>query len=252
MDEAALNYNPEANTELDGSCVDVVLGCMSELAFNFNPNANVDDGSCIAYSYGCTDASAFNYDPTANTDDGSCVEVINGCIDSTAINYNIIANTDNGSCIYPLPGCTDPSALNYNAEANVPDSSCYYSAGCNVGNIYTLPNECFSWVIQVDPFCCDDEWDDACVDLYDYCQEGWTGPVSITERINDLIIYPNPTSDYINVSKKVDVEVYNNIGSLVLKQNESTLIDLSTFNSGIYHLRVILNNRTTNFKIIKN
>jgi hypothetical protein len=134
----------------------------------------------------------------------------------------------------------------------VPDSSCYYSAGCNVGDIYTLPNECFSWVIEVDPFCCDNEWDNACDDLYVYCQVGWTGPVSITERINDLIIYPNPTSDYINVSKKVDVEVYNSIGSLVLKQNKSTLVDLSTFKSGIYHLRVILNNRITNFKIIKN
>jgi len=251
MDSTALNYNPEANQELEGSCIDVVLGCMSELAFNFNPNANVDDGSCIAYSYGCTDATAFNYDSIANTDDGSCIEVINGCIDSTAINYNIIANTDNGSCIYPLPGCTDPSAINYNAEANVPDSSCYYSAGCNVGDVYTLPNECFTWVIEVDPYCCDDNWDSACSDLYAYCQDGWSGPVSITELRNNLVIYPNPTSDYININKKVNARVFNSIGKLMLSENNINVLDVSRFNSGIYHVVFEYNNIKINKRIIK-
>ena len=251
MDSTALNYNPEANQELEGSCIDVVLGCMSELAFNFNPNANVDDGSCIAYSYGCTDATAFNYDSIANTDDGSCIEVINGCIDSTAINYNIIANTDNGSCIYPLPGCTDPTALNYNAEANVPDSSCYYSAGCNVGDVYTLPNECFSWVIEVDPFCCDDEWDNACVDLYSYCEDGWSGPVSIFEREDNLVTYPNPTSDYIYVSKKVDLTVVNMLGDILIQKQNINVLDVTELTPGMYTIVIRYNNVTTNKRIIK-
>jgi hypothetical protein len=251
MDSAALNYNPEANQELEGSCIEVVLGCMSELAFNFNPNANVDDGSCIAYSYGCTDATAFNYDSIANTDDGSCVEVINGCIDSTAINYNIIANTDNGSCIYPLPGCTDPSAVNYNAEANVPDSSCYYSAGCNVGDIYYIPNECFVWVIEVDPYCCDNSWDNTCQELYNYCLDGWSGPVSITELRDNLVIYPNPTSDYININKKVNARVFNSIGKLMLSENNINVLDVSRFNSGIYHVVIEYNNIKINKRIIK-
>ncbi len=302
MDSTALNYNPEANQELEGSCIDVVLGCMNELAFNYNPNANVadtciavvegcmvegalnydslanvddgscivpvlgctdpdafnfnvlanvDDGTCIAYSYGCTDPTAFNYDADANTDNGSCIEVINGCIDSTAINYNIIANTDNGSCIYPLPGCTDPTALNYNAEANVPDSSCYYSAGCDVGDIYTLPNECFSWVIEVDPYCCDNNWDNACDDLYVYCEEGWSGPVSITELRNNLVIYPNPTSDYININKKVDARVFNSLGKLVVSKNQTNVLDVSTLNKGVYYVTFEYNKLKINKKIIK-
>ena len=251
MDEAALNYNPEANTELDGSCVDVVLGCMSDLAFNFNSNANVDDGSCIAYSYGCTDPFAFNYDSIANTDDGGCIEVINGCTDTTALNYNIVANTDNGSCIYPLPGCTDPTAENYNISANVSDSSCYYSAGCYVGNVYYIPNECFSWVIEVDPFCCDDEWDNACQDLYAYCLDGWTGPTDITELRDNLVIYPNPTSDYINISKKVNARVFNSIGKLILSGNNINVLDVSRFNSGIYHVVFEYNNIKINKRIIK-
>jgi len=248
MDSTALNYNPEANQELEGSCIDVVLGCMSELAFNFNPNANVDDGSCIAYSYGCTDATAFNYDSIANTDDGSCIEVINGCIDSTAINYNIIANTDNGSCIYPLPGCTDPTALNYNAEANVPDSSCYYSAGCNVGDVYTLPNECFSWVIEVDPYCCDDNWDNACYDLYNYCQDGWTGPTSIStfDRLG-VTPYPNPSSGTINFSSSVEVKIYSIEGKLIEKSKSIKSIEL---NKGFYLFKIYKDKVSVTTKVI--
>jgi len=248
MDSTALNYNPEANQELEGSCIDVVLGCMSELAFNFNPNANVDDGSCIAYSYGCTDATAFNYDSIANTDDGSCIEVINGCIDSTAINYNIIANTDNGSCIYPLPGCTDPSALNYNAEANVPDSSCYYSAGCNVGDVYTLPNECFSWVIEVDPYCCDDNWDNACYDLYNYCQDGWTGPTSIStfDRLG-ITPYPNPSNGIINFNTNVDIEVYSIESRLIEKSKSIKSIEL---NKGFYLVKIYKDKVSVTTKVI--
>ena len=251
MDSTALNYNPEANQELEGSCIDVVLGCMSELAFNFNPNANVDDGSCIAYSYGCTDATAFNYDSIANTDDGSCIEVINGCIDSTAINYNIIANTDNGSCIYPLPGCTDPSALNYNAEANVPDSSCYYSAGCNVGDIYTLPNECFTWVIEVDPYCCDTEWDGSCGDLYTYCEDGWTGPVSIYEYRNDIKIFPNPVENILSVNKKIDLEIFNYLGNKIISAKQISSLDVSVLIPGIYIMYVTHDDKASVIRFIK-
>ena len=213
MDSTALNYNPEANVELEGSCIEVVLGCMDDDAFNYNINANVDDGSCIPLIFGCIDPTAFNYCDTCNTDNGSCIEVVNGCTDSTALNYYALANTDNGSCIYPVPGCTDPSAVNYNAEANVADSSCYYSAGCASGDIYYLPDACFEWVIQVDPYCCSDSWDNTCYELYNYCEEGWTGPVDISMyKRSKYIPYPNPTKDYINFNETVDVLVIDNYG----------------------------------------
>mgnify|MGYP003108816444 CR=1 FL=1 len=66
----------------DGSCSTIVVnGCTDSNAFNYDPNANVDDGSCIAVVLGCTDSTlnyngtyaASNYDPLANTDDGSCL-----------------------------------------------------------------------------------------------------------------------------------------------------------------------------------
>ena len=40
-------------------------------AFNFDASADVDDGSCIDIVYGCMDVTAFNYNSQANTNDGS-------------------------------------------------------------------------------------------------------------------------------------------------------------------------------------
>ena len=35
-------------------CIDVVEGCMDENALNYNANANTDSGDCIETVYGCT------------------------------------------------------------------------------------------------------------------------------------------------------------------------------------------------------
>ena len=227
----ALNYNPLANTD-DGSCVGIVYGCTDPTAFNFNPNANVDDGSCVAVVYGCTDATMFNYDPLANIDNGSCEPFMYGCMDSTMFNYNPIANADNGSCIPFIYGCTDPSMLNYNSQANTEDFSCIayiygcmdssalnfdplantdngscieiimgcmdpdaynyepvanvndtlsclYSANCitGAGYPYWLNDPCYAWVISVDDYCCENQWDTICQATYDYCDGTWSGPL---------------------------------------------------------------------------
>lgn len=122
-DVDAFNYNPEANVDNEG-CVPKILGCTNPLAFNYNANANTDDGTCESIKEGCTDPTAFNYDPEANTDDGSCVEVVFGCTDNSAFNFDPLANTDNGSCVPKVLGCTDETALNYNPDANIEDGSC--------------------------------------------------------------------------------------------------------------------------------
>ena len=222
-DVTAFNYDSLANTD-DGTCIPVVWGCTDGTAFNYNPLANSDDGSCLPVIFGCTDNTMFNYDANANTDNGSCIPFYYGCTDSTAVNYDDNANTDNGSCIYPVPGCNDPSAVNYNPLVNVADSSCYYSAGCNSGDVYYIPNECFEWVIAIDPYCCNTVWDGGCDNLYAYCVDGWSGPtdVAMFERLG-MLPYPNPSTGIVNFTAEVDIKVYNMLGKLVLQDKTNTI-----------------------------
>ncbi len=243
----ALNYDSLANTD-DGSCILPVLGCTDSEAFNYNPLANVNDNSCIDVVYGCTDNTMFNYNSEANIDNGNCIPFYYGCTDSTAINYNDNANTDNGSCVYPLFGCTDVNAINYNSEANMSDSSCYYSAGCNSGNVYYIPNTCFEWVIQVDPYCCNTTWDDGCDGLYAYCVDGWSGPTDITsfERMG-IIPFPNPSSGLISFKSIVDIIVYNNLGEIVYKDKNISDVELER---GFYLIKVNKNDLSITTKVI--
>lgn len=62
----------------------------------------INSASCVTTCdyYGCTDPTAFNYDPNATVDDGSCISVVFGCTDTAAANYNPNANTDDGNCTY--------------------------------------------------------------------------------------------------------------------------------------------------------
>ena len=187
-DPTMYNYNPLANAD-DGSCEEYVFGCTDSTMFNFNPLANADNNSCIPYIYGCTDPSMLNFNPQANTEDFSCIDYIYGCMDSTALNYDSTANTDNGSCISVVEGCMDQSSYTYNLLANVNNSdSCFYDAGCVTGPgiPYWLNDECYAWVIEVDEYCCENEWDTICQLTYNHCEGSWVGP--IPKRISNLIM----------------------------------------------------------------
>jgi len=209
----------------------------------------------MPYIYGCMDATAFNYDPLANTDNGSCIAVIFGCTNSTALNYNILANTDNGTCILPITGCTDVSAANYDPLANTSDSTaCLYDAGCYQGEglPYWLNDGCFAWVIDVDNYCCTNDWDASCQSMYDYCQQGW--PTSI-EDISSLgiVVYPNPTKNVITIKTRleVEIEVYDMMGRLLIEEKNTKRLDLSNLSKGLYNLSIIYNNKRYSKQIIK-
>ena len=187
-DPTMFNYDSLANTD-DGSCEPFVYGCMDSTMFNFNPLANAQDTNnpCVPYIYGCTDPSMFNYQAEANTEDFSCIPFIYGCTDSAAINYDSLANTDNGSCIEVVVGCMDQDAWNYEELANVPDT-CLFAAECitGPGEPYWLNDPCYAWVIDVDEYCCTNDFDSICQLTYDYCEGTWTGP--LPKRIANLIM----------------------------------------------------------------
>jgi len=186
-DPTQFNYDSLANTD-DGSCVEFIYGCMDSVMFNFNPLANAND-TCVPFIYGCTDPSMFNYEASANSEDFSCVPFIYGCTDSLALNYDNNANTDNGSCIAVVVGCMDQDAYTYNELATVSEQdSCFYAANCitGPGEPYWLNDPCYAWVIDVDEYCCTNDFDSICQLTYNYCEGTWVGP--IPQRISQLIM----------------------------------------------------------------
>ena len=271
MDPQSLNYDPTANTnqtsatDFTNPCIPIVYGCTDSTSFNYDPNANVDNGSCVPFVYGCMDPNSFNYDPNANVNQVSatdlsnpCIPIVYGCTDSTAVNYDPNANVDNGSCIASVVGCTDVAAYNYDPQANVSDSTaCLYDAGCigGPGNPYWLNNPCYAWVIDVDTYCCDTEWDSDCQDLYNYCEDGY--PLDISELGGSKIaVYPNPTNDKININtslRDVSYMLFDLTGRLLQSGEEvkRTEVDISNYPNAVYLLRIEYDGNIYNKKIIK-
>mgnify|MGYP001231352510 CR=1 FL=1 len=278
-DQTALNFNINA-TDNDGSCIMPIYGCTDPVMFNYDATANTDNGSCIEFIYGCTDLNAFNYDATANTDNGTCVEIIIGCTDNIALNYDPLANTldnsccyiagctdstalnydsdacfDDGTCVVIIEGCADPNAYNYDPLVNLPDNTtCLYNAGCygGPGIPYWLNDGCYAWVIDIDSYCCTDDWDTSCQSMYDYCQNGW--PVSIEEsESGTIIVYPNPTNDILNIDTRleIDVEIYDMMGKLIISEQNTKRIMLNYIPKGIYNLVIKHDKLRVTKRIIK-
>jgi hypothetical protein len=217
IDPTMFNYCSTCNTD-DGDCEPYVFGCTDSIMFNYNPLANADNSSCTPFIYGCTDPSMLNYNPLANTENFTCIVFVYGCTDSTALNYDTLANTENGSCIEIVVGCMDLNAYNYNPLANVVfgnDSlGCLYTANCitGPGNPYWLNDPCYAWVLEVDDYCCENEWDTICQSTYDYCDGSWSGPllsrIQATKKlimITDLL--GRPTKETKN---KLLLYIYSN------------------------------------------
>ena len=257
MDDSAWNYNFLANSA-DESCL--YFGCMDSLADNYDPIANVElEGACFTTVLGCTDPEAFNYNEEANTEDFSCIPVVFGCMDSTAFNYDPIANTE-GDCLEIIEGCMDVTAFNYDMFANT-EAECLYDAGCvgEPGDPYWLNDTCYAWVIMVDPYCCNNDWDEKCQQLYWSCS--WDSPLDTRDllRGNDVVIYPNPMGDVLNIltNGPVSIEVYDVTGKLVIQVKESQTeeglnqLDVGLLPAGIYNFSVTYEGITSNKKVLK-
>ena len=256
MDEIAWNYNFAANTE-DGSCL--YFGCMDTLADNYDPIANVDNGSCFITVLGCTDPEAFNYNEEANTEDVSCIPFIYGCMDSTAFNYNPLAKSED-ECELIVEGCMDASAYNYDVFANT-ESECLYDAGCvgEPGDPYWLNDTCYAWVIMVDPYCCNTNWDEKCQQLYWSCSDDSPLDTRDLLRGHNIVMYPNPMGDVLNIltNGPVDIEVYDVSGKLVIKVKENhttkglNQLDVSLLPAGVYNFSVTYDGNTSTTKVLK-
>jgi hypothetical protein len=190
----------------DAFCV--IGGCTDPNAFNYDPNATIDDGSCLPPLSGCNCGGAqgtgyadffgvyndcfgdglpaLEFDvnvniPCADGDGDTipdcCTQTIPGCMDPLACcgSFNPLANVSDGSCQY-IHGCTDPLAFNYDPTAQVDDGSCYFH-GCMdplaINHNSTVTADCAGVVGGSDTSCCTYLW--SCVEPgyeTDSCDEG--------------------------------------------------------------------------------
>ena len=275
-------YAYEIDLYCGNTCEEFAYGCLDETAFNFNPSSNTEDGSCY-YQPGCTQAGYLEFYTQgfeADFDNGSCQTlVVFGCIDNIACNYDSEANLDNEGCLYAdegydcegfclddldldgicdeneILGCTNQNAWNYNPEATDDDEGCLYDAGCisGPGEPYWLNDGCFAWVIDVSPSCCINGWADGCQELYNYCDENNTITGIVEYGENEIIIFPNPTNDIVNIVSNLQINavVYNVLGQPILQKPNVRQIDMSGFESGIYNLILTHNDLQFTKKIIK-
>ena len=82
-------------------------------------------------------------------------------------------------------------------------------------------------------------------------------PLSVDEfSMSSISISPNPTTDFINidmpnVSGDFKTEIYSITGKLVLETTNSTQLDVTKLNSGIYILKVSTENGEVSRRIVK-
>ena len=85
----------------------------------------------------------------------------------------------------------DLNAYNYLEEANVNDNSCNYDASCitGPGNPYWLNDECYAWVISVDDYCCNNDWDTICQLTYNHCNGSYFGLLQSRIQQSKKLLY---------------------------------------------------------------
>jgi mannan endo-1,4-beta-mannosidase len=78
-------------------------------------------------------------------------------------------------------------------------------------------------------------------ELYETLQTTSTGSKFINRETSDIILFPNPTSGFVGISEGnlfTKVEIYNTGGQLVLQKTNTSSVDLSSFQNGVYFLRL--------------
>ncbi|TNF47555.1 MAG: T9SS type A sorting domain-containing protein [Bacteroidetes bacterium] len=88
---------------------------------------------------------------------------------------------------------------------------------------------------------------------YRFVRFYYTDVTGIEEETLEFSVYPNPTTDKVNISQVCDrVEVFTMNGELVLAQSNTNNVDLSSFIAGNYLIKVSNGNGTGSKMIVKN
>ncbi|MGJ8593577.1 MAG: T9SS type A sorting domain-containing protein [Aquaticitalea sp.] len=92
--------------------------------------------------------------------------------------------------------------------------------------------------------------------IADYLEASVTLAVSEL-NVLEVSVFPNPVTDMLNlksVQTMTSVKVYNLLGQVVMSSSPNALetsVNLSSFRSGVYVLKVAIGNRAETFKVVK-
>ncbi len=71
-------------------------------------------------------------------------------------------------------------------------------------------------------------------------------------ELAEITFYPNPTSGKVTFSKEIEkIEVIDNIGKVVMRFFDTKQINIETLPSGVYYLRLTIEDKITTRKVIK-
>jgi hypothetical protein len=96
---------------------------------------------------------------------------------------------------------------------------------------------------------------------YEATYKSFTTGISEIAQNAQMLIYPNPSSDFITISLKnventhASIKIYNTNGSLVYTNtlnSNNQQINVSSFKAGIYFVELLSDNKTERQKIIIN
>jgi len=116
----------------------------------------------------------------------------------------------------------------------------------------------YDWEIEGYSALCESLREDVLVTV-----ESWTG-IDEVEGLNDLNIYPNPTSDVLNItielSEAMDarIELYDVTGRMVFNKDLNSIsgrtneqVNVNSLSSGLYDLHIVLNGQIASRKVMR-
>tara|TARA_B100000795_G_scaffold127701_1_gene95196 strand:- start:6971 stop:8239 length:1269 start_codon:yes stop_codon:yes gene_type:complete len=271
MDITACNYNLIANqdngtcefpvayfdcagncildTDNDGVCDELeIIGCLEPMACNYNPDATQVSDDCyypVPY-YNCEDECVNDTDG-----DGICDEFeIEGCTNIFACNYLETATNDDGSCILIT------ASIFYNQLENILTVETQHDSleitWLYYENVIPLEHNDTLHLLEDGVYG---------VLLYDPINDcGSTDTVHINvigfnEGFDNLIsLYPNPTSDYVNIElqTKAAVSIFNSMSEIIYQKTIiQEVVSVHKYPKGIYFIRIEGNGFTKTYPFIK-
>jgi hypothetical protein len=95
--------------------------------------------------------------------------------------------------------------------------------------------------------------DDQTVYYFDNISFGSPIALSLEDQgLNNFKLYPNPVENYLNINPSniiiKSIDVFNILGKKIFSTNSSERIDMSSYDSGVYFVKI---NNTITFKILK-